>query len=180
VRLHELVGDQHADIAAPVVRHPLQIADFERGLAEEMFCSLLLEHKQRALNRSNRGLSNIPVFRGELAGAISQVLQQRLQVLEIEQRQLFVGDFEGDIEHAFLRLAQVHQAGQKERAQFGDGGADRMALLAEQVPEDDRIGLVILLVADLLVARLDPCLGPPCSAIPERSLLTSAQNTGTP
>src|SRR5262249_18215673 len=82
---------------------------------------------------------------------------QRLQVLEIEQRQLFVvGDFEGDIEHAFLRLAQVHQARQKEWPQFGDGGADRMALLAEQVPEDDGIGLVILLVADLLVAPTYP------------------------
>src|SRR5262249_17820916 len=68
-----------------------------------MIGALLLEHQQRALDRPDRGLGDIPVFRGELTGAISQVLQQRLQVLEIEQRQLFVvGDFEGDIEHAFF------------------------------------------------------------------------------
>src|SRR5512140_167780 len=33
-----------------------------------------------------------------------------------------------------------------------------MALFAEQVPEDHRIGAVVLRVANLLVARLDPGL----------------------
>jgi hypothetical protein len=52
-----------ADVTAPVTRHPHQIADFERRLAEEMVCTLLLEHEQRALDRPDRGLGDIPVFR---------------------------------------------------------------------------------------------------------------------
>ena len=68
-----------------------------------------------------------------------------LQVLEIDERQLLVvGDLEGDIEHALLRLAQIHQARQQQRPERGDRRADRMALVAEQVPEDHGIGLEVV------------------------------------
>ena len=51
-----------------------------------MIGALLLQHEQRALNGADRGLGDVAVFRGELAGTRREVLQQRLQVLEIEQR----------------------------------------------------------------------------------------------
>ena len=71
--------------------------------------------------------------------------QDRAQVLQVEQQQaLFVSDAEGDVEHAFLGVVEIEQAGEQQRAHFGDGGADRVALFAEQIPEHGRelFGLV--------------------------------------
>ena len=89
-----------------------------------------------------------------------QILEQRLQVLQVDQRQLVVvGELESDVEHAFLGVVKVHQPRQEQRPHLRDGGADRMPLLAEQIPEDDRVGLVVDRVADLLGPRLDPAFG---------------------
>ena len=64
------------------------------------------------------------------------------QVLEVEQQQAaLVGDAEGDVEHALLGLVEVEQARQQQRPHLGDRGADRVALLAEQVPEHHRKAL---------------------------------------
>jgi hypothetical protein len=58
--------------------------------------------------------------------------------------------WKGDGQHAFLHLVQAHQAGEQQRAHLADGGAHRMALLAEQVPELHRAGLIgPALIADL-------------------------------
>ena len=68
------------------------------------------------------------------------------QILEIEEQQpLLVGDAEADVEHALLHVVEVHQARQQQRTHLGDGGADRMPLLAEQVPEHNRklVGLIV-------------------------------------
>jgi hypothetical protein len=72
---------------------------------------------------------------------------------------LLVGDAEGDVEHAFLRVVEIEQAGQQQRPHLGDGGADRVALLAENVPEHggELIGLVFH--ADLLGALDEGRLG---------------------
>ena len=70
----------------------------------------------------------------------------RAQVLEVEQQQpLLVGDAERDVEHAFLHVVEIHQPRQQQRPHLRDRGADRMALLAEQVPEHHRelVGLVV-------------------------------------
>jgi hypothetical protein len=127
-----------------------------------MIGALLLQHEQRALDGADRGLGDVAVFRGQCVGARGEILEQRLQVLEVEQRQfLFVGDPEGDVEHALLRLAQIHEPREEQRPHLRDRRPDRMALLAEQVPEDHRIGLKVGLISDLLGARLDPGLGLP-------------------
>ena len=62
--------------------------------------------------------------------------ENRAQVLQIEQRQpLLVGDAERDVEHALLRVVELQQPRQQQRPHLRNGGADRMALLAEHVPE---------------------------------------------
>ena len=87
----------------------------------------------------------LPYLVVSVVGARRQIFEQGLQVLEIDQRQLLVvGDLEGDVEHAFLRLAQIHQPRQQQRPELRDRRADRMALLAEQIPEDHGIGLEVL------------------------------------
>ncbi len=42
---------------------------------------------------------------------------------------------EGDVDHPFLNLVEVEQAGQQQRPHLADRGADRVALFAEQIPE---------------------------------------------
>jgi len=69
-----------------------------------------------------------------------RVGEHRLQVVEVEQEQpFFIGKTEHDVEYAFLRLVQIHQASQQQRTHFGNGGADRMTLLAIEIPEYCRI-----------------------------------------
>ncbi len=81
-------------------------------------------------------------------------LKQGLQVLEVEDHQAFiVGDLEGDVENALLGLVEIQQSRQQKRPHLRHGGADRMPLFPEQIPEDDRccFGRVAL-QADLLDA----------------------------
>ena len=132
----------------------IRSAILERRLAEEVGAALLLENEQRALDRADRRLRDIAVAGADLVGAVGDVGEQRLQILEVEKQQaLLVGDPEGDVEHAFLRVGEVHQARQKQRPHFRDGGADRMALFAEQVPEDDRELLEVVRVELIASAR---------------------------
>ncbi len=72
--------------------------------------------------------------------------------------------------------------GEQERAHFGDRGADRVALLAEQIPEHGRGGAPgVVGSRPSLAARASSFgLGVPGMAMPARSPLTSAQKTGTP
>jgi hypothetical protein len=44
---------------------------------------------------------------------------------------------EGDVENARLGFVELEQAAEEERSHLGDGGADRVALGAEDVPEGD-------------------------------------------
>ena len=79
--------------------------------------------------------------------------EERLQVLEIEEQHAFgVGDAEDDIQNAFLRVVQIHHAREQKRPHLGNRRADRVALLAEQIPEDhgELVGLKI--DADILRA----------------------------
>ena len=89
---------------------------------------------------------DVAVLRGQLGGVLGDEAQHRAQVLEVEQQQaLLVGDAERDVEHAFLHVVEVHQARQQQRTHLRDRGADRMALLAEHIPEHGRefVGLIV-------------------------------------
>ena len=66
--------------------------------------------------------------------------EHRLQIVEVEQQQsFFIGKTEDDVEHAFLRLVQVHQTSQQQWPHFANRGPDRVALLAVEIPEYRRI-----------------------------------------
>jgi hypothetical protein len=85
------------------------------------------------------------------------------------------------LQHAGLGLVQVEHAGQQQRAHVGDGGAHRVALLAEDVPQRGRAGQGL--------GRGQPALLEASASLPDswpawlmpvRSPLTSAMKTGTP
>ena len=70
---------------------------------------------------------------------------------------------------------------QQQRPHLGDGGAHRVALLAEQVPEDrPEIRRAGNRSPAAWRARRMRSLASPAAAMPERSPLMSAANTGTP
>ena len=86
-------------------------------------------------------------------GVLGDECEHRAQVLQVEQQQsLLVGDAERDVQHAFLDIVQVHQPRQQQRTHFRDGRAHRMALLAEQIPEDHREFVRLVVEAELLGA----------------------------
>jgi ribosomal protein S28E/S33 len=104
-----------------------------------MVRALGLQGQQLALDRADGGGRDVAVLGADLVGMVGDVFQRRLKVLQVQQQQaVLVGDVEGDVQHAFLGVVQLQQARQEQRAHLGDGRADRMAFLAEQVPEHHR------------------------------------------
>ena len=81
--------------------------------------------------------------------------QHGLQIGQIEEQQpLLIRRAERDIEHALLRVRQVHHPRQQQRTEFGDRGAHRMAALSEKIKKDGRICAVVEIShADLRGAR---------------------------
>ena len=72
----------------------------------------------------------------QCGGIFRHGLQDGAQILEVEHGQpLLVRDAKRDVENAFLRVVEVHDPRQQDRSHLRDRGANRMALLSEDVPE---------------------------------------------
>jgi hypothetical protein len=79
-----------------------------------------------------------------------------LKILEVEQQQaLFVGDLEGDAEHAFLGFVELKKACHQHRADLAHRRSDRVTLLAEQVPVGRREGAARIALDLHLLGTLD-------------------------
>jgi len=98
--------------------------------------ALVFQHQKLTLDGPHRLLRNISILSGQIAGMLGDESQNRTQVFHVEKQQsLLVRDLESDIHHAFLDIVEVHHAREQKWTHFGDGGAHRMALLAEDVPK---------------------------------------------
>ncbi len=142
---HQLVRRQDIDDAAPLAVGAHEVVEVERGLAEEGIGALVLQHQKLPLDGADGRGRYIAVDFLQLGRVVSHQAQNRAQILQIEQRKsLLVGETKGDIEHAFLDVVELQHPRQQQRSHFGDGCADRMTLLAKDIPEDDGklIGLV--------------------------------------
>ena len=137
-RLHQPVGGEDVDHAL-AVDGLQQVVDVQHRLAEELVGALLLEREQPALDGADRGRRHIAVVGLEFLRVVPDMLEQRAQVLEVEQQQaVVVGDLERQRQHAFLRFVEIEDAGEQQRSHVGDRRAHRVALLAVQVPEHRR------------------------------------------
>ena len=137
--MDQLVGGQHVDRAAAVGGEQHQVGQGQGGFAEEFLAVLLVEDEEFALDGADGGLGDVAVFGAEFRRPFADMGQDGTEVLEVEQQQtLGIGQGEGDVEHAFLGLGEFQHAGEEDGAHFGDGGADRVALVAEDVPEHRR------------------------------------------
>ena len=135
-----------------------EILQRERRLAEERGAALVLQHQKLALDRADTLLRDIAVLGCQLLGMVGNKGQHRPKILQVEQQEsLLVGDAEGDVQNTFLDLVQVQQSRQQQRSHFDDGRADRMTLLAEQIPEHDGEFVGFIGEAEVLGA-LDECV----------------------
>ena len=68
------------------------------------------------------------------------MVEQRLEVLEVQQQQAFaICHLECRVERRLLAVRQLQQAAEQQRAHFADSGAQGMTRLAMNVPQRDRI-----------------------------------------
>ena len=81
----------------------------------------------------------ITVLKLEVFRVFAHPRQHGAQIVEIEQQQtVVIGDLEGCVQHAGLRVVQAEQPRQQQRSHLGDRDADRHTGLAEQVPQRQR------------------------------------------
>jgi hypothetical protein len=136
-RIDQPVGGQHVHRAAPpgVLAH--QVGQVQGRFAEERLAALLFQHQEPAQDGPHRCRGDVAVSGAQFGRAFGDEIQQRPQVLEVEDQQvLVVRHPEGEIEHRFLGVVEFQQPGQQQGAHLGHRGAHRMALFPEQVPED--------------------------------------------
>ncbi|MOA48900.1 hypothetical protein D3C78_1717120 [compost metagenome] len=94
------------------------------------------------MNRPSGCRADVAVLRLEGFRVIADVLRNGAQVLKVEQQQpLLVGNAEDNIQYTRLHVVQIEQTRQQQWPQIGDGGAHRVAFLAENIPHHHRIAL---------------------------------------
>ena len=132
---------EDADDAAAVIGQAQEVLDLELRGAEERIGLLLLELDDLADDHAGGG-GRDPAVLGHLGLALVrvEVVEQRAQVLEVDERQLLVvGVLEGQRQHRLLGVVQVEDLGQQDRPEARDRCAQAHALpLAIQGQELDR------------------------------------------
>ena len=135
-------GVEQVDDAPTVRRRAQQVFQLQCRLAEQRLGALLLQAGQLALQRLGGSRGEQCALFAEQFGMSLQVVEQRLEVLEIEQQQtLAVGNPEGGMQRRLLAVGQHQQRAEQQRAHFAEGGAQRMAALPGHIPEHQRPGL---------------------------------------
>ncbi len=136
--VHQPRGVQHVHLAPAVQGGAHHVLKPQGRFAEEGLAPLLLKLKQGALDGGDGLGRDIADLTADGLGVLADIGQQGAQILQVQQQQTFlVGDVEGDRQNPLLHVVQLQHPGQQGRADVGNGGADRMALLSVQVPEDD-------------------------------------------
>ena len=138
-RAHQFSGAENVDEAAPVGRCTQKIIDIKFWFAEKSRRALVFKNQQPALNRADRRGRDVPIGFAHLRRAIPKMLQERLQILEVDEQQaLFVGEFKSDVENTFLNVVEFEQAGQQQGPHIRNSRPDGMPQFSEEVPEGDR------------------------------------------
>ena len=139
--IHDVRQLEDADDPLALGRRSEQVGDVELGLAEEDVGAGLLEHDDRAKEDADRGARH-PAVVGEdrLAVVRGEVLERRGEVLEVEQRQVVVvAVLEDEREDRGLRVVEVEDLAEEQRAERVGGGPDLGAELARQRQVLDRV-----------------------------------------
>ena len=113
-----------------------EVAYREGGLAEEAVTTLPFEHHDRPLDGSEGSRRHAAIIGLEDRRLLRAGFKDGAEVLEVEEEKAAViRDAEDDGKDLGLDLGKAEGAAKEERTHLGDGGAEGMALLAEDVPE---------------------------------------------
>ena len=138
---HQERGEQHrlglqrgqlqaGDDAAAVRGGAQQFGGIELGFAEELLHALRLERDQFTEDDAGGGLGQAAEFL-ELVLALvrGEELDDGAQVLQVDQFEVvLVREVEDQLQAGFLGVVELHDAGEQDGAEGGDGGADRDAV----------------------------------------------------
>ena len=134
--VHQLIRRQKVDLPTTVGRHLHHVHQVQGRFAKERRCTLIFQHQQLPLDRTDRRRRDVPIAQCNLARVFTDPKQHGLQVFEVQEREaLFVGDAEHDVQNALLDVGQFQHPRQQQGPHFGNGGAHRVALVAVEVPE---------------------------------------------
>ena len=111
--LHQFIGRQNIDIAVATGTHAHEIKQIQRRLSHELASTLLLQHQQASLNRTDGCAGDVAVFKPQLLCIFAGKGQQGTQVFQIQQQQsLVICDLEDGVDNAFLGIIQIKHARQ--------------------------------------------------------------------
>ena len=132
-------------IAAAITRGAHEVLDVERRLAKELVAALLANHGEAALDGADGGRCHVAVFGGDFLAALSEVGQQGA---DRSLRSSSSRPSSSAMRKAMLSAPSCASVKPMTRDSMSGpisltGGANGVALLAEQVPEDCRRGLKI-------------------------------------
>ena len=134
-----------------------QILNVERWQAEELVGSLRLKLQKRALDGAHGGCRYVAVLRGVFLGVLRDPVEHGAQVFQVVNEQAtIVGYAEYNVQHAVLRLVELHQTRQQLWSHLRHGGTHGVSLLAIDVKETYGTGLELwVLDAELWQTFLD-------------------------
>ena len=133
---NQLVGRQQVYVALARGIGAHDVGQLQRRFAEQVGAALVLQHQQTALDGGDGGRRDVAVTGRQVLGVRGGVGQRRLQVLQVQQQQAFlVGGAEHHREHTLLNVVELEHPRDQQRTHFRDRGTDRVARLAEQIPE---------------------------------------------
>ena len=122
---------------------PEEIADLQRGLSEELFPAASLQGHKGAHDDADALGADVPVLFPVNCRVVADIVQHRLQILEIQEKHAFiVRDPEDNVQQVGLGLVQLQKSCEQERAELGDCGPESQAPFSHDVPERRRICLV--------------------------------------
>ena len=134
-RAHEFFRVQDVDDALPVFRlNPIEQIQFR--FAEKLRRAFAFQLQQLALDGADAGGGHVAVGGAVFFGVVGHILQQRTEVFQINQMPaVVVRHFEYEVEHAFLRVVQVHQPCQQHGAHRRNADAHGNAGAAVHIPK---------------------------------------------
>ena len=119
----------------PVASVWMKSSRFSAGSANPVR-ALRFEGKQVALHRADAGGRDVAVRRGELRGVVTDILQHRAQVFEIEQQHpVFIGDTDMMFNTPACVSLSCSKRESNKRTHFGNRRAHGVAFLTEHIPE---------------------------------------------
>ncbi|MNC37710.1 hypothetical protein D3C75_862810 [compost metagenome] len=122
--MHQTAGIQQMNAPAAIGRRLEDVFELQRRLAEQGIGALLLQGRQTSQQRLARAGGHQCRIVAQQLGVVPQVIEQRLQILEIEQQQAFaVRHLERRVQRRLLTVGQFQQAAQQQRPHFTQGCA---------------------------------------------------------